>query len=68
MREKNYNISAQLDEVRETFCPDWRLGQFIMNFFNFVMHTTGRDPFYMEDNALAAMLKKYQEYIIETMR
>ena len=41
--------------------PNWRFGQFIMNFFSWC----GRDPFYLEDKELEELLIRYVEKMQE---
>lgn len=43
---------AQLAEIWETQCPDWRFGQLISNVFS-------GDPFYLEEDAAMKMIRDY---------
>lgn len=49
----------RVEKLHRTFCPDWRVGQLLMNFISWL----GRDPYYMEDEEL---LKKIDEYFEAT--
>lgn len=40
--------------------PDWRLGQFILNFLDYV----NKDIFYMEDDEFLEYLENYEEDIL----
>ncbi len=50
------------DEVRkihmETF-PDWRYGQFTMNFFGWLMAKKGIDGFFPEEDKMLEYMKEY---------
>lgn len=42
----------QLADIWESQCPDWRFGQLIMNVLQ-------KDPFYIEDDEIMEIFKKY---------
>ena len=42
----------QLADIWEGQCPDWRFGQLIVNVID-------RDPFYMEEDEMMEVFKKY---------
>lgn len=39
--------------------PDWRFGQLVMNFFGWVSHTKGIDPFFPEEDRMLTYFKEY---------
>ena len=55
----------------DTFCeelkkmwhkvPDWRFGQLMSNFLGDVYSKTGRDIFFIEDDEMVELVKKYTE-------
>ena len=46
----------ELGRIHKEYFPDWRYGQFIVNFLRWY----GRDPFFLEEDA---MLKKIYEFV-----
>lgn len=61
MRDKN-RISVftkELERIWMQCYPDWRFGQLMMNFLNYVALEYKRDPFFPEE---AEMLKYLKEY------
>ena len=42
----------QLADIWESRCPDWRFGQLIMNVLT-------EDPFYIEDDEMMEIIKRY---------
>ena len=39
--------------------PDWRVGQFWMNFLGWVQNVKKRDPFFPEESEMLTYLKEY---------
>ena len=60
MRDINriYPIMNELTTIWTTYCPDWRFGQLIENFKKF---TEVEDLFYIEDDKMLEVLKKFKE-------
>ena len=60
MRDPNRldGFYTELCRVHCTYFPDWRFGQFMMNFLGNVA-STGRDPFFPEENEMLKLLHKY---------
>lgn len=42
-----------------TYFPDWRAGQFWMNFLNWIQNEKKRDPFFPEEKEMLTYLKEY---------
>lgn len=42
-----------------TYMPDWRVGQFWMNFLGWVQSKKNRDPFFPEEKEMLTYLKEY---------
>ena len=59
MRDPNrlYELYAELQRIHIRYFPDWRFGQFMMNFLN------NTDPFYWEEDEC---LKKLREFVGES--
>lgn len=57
MRDPNRldNFYEQLKQIHKENFPDWRFGQFLMNFISWY----GRDPFYLEEGRFIEILKLY---------
>lgn len=55
-------FTQQVREFWHTY-PDWRFGQFMCNFLGFVTTETKRDPFFIEDDEMASLLKKYYDQL-----
>lgn len=39
--------------------PDWRFGQFICNFFGWMVSEKGIDPFFPEEKEMVSLLSEY---------
>ena len=48
-----------LRDLHKECFPDWRFGQLMLNFLGWIQHNKGRDPFYIEENEMLALLKEY---------
>lgn len=55
------NFYDELKRIHK-YIPDWRFGQFMMNFMNWYYHKYKRDCFYIEDEK---MMKYIEEFIDE---
>ena len=42
-----------------TYMPDWRVGQFWMNFLGWVQNEKKCDPFFQEESEMLTYLKEY---------
>lgn len=49
----------QLCKLHKKYYPDWRFGQFMMNFMEFVACKKHNDPFFSEEDIMLAYLKEY---------
>lgn len=61
MRDHN-RLDRFYDEVKKIHkvsFPDWRFGQLISNFFNWLFHEKGKDCFYPEEEDMIGYLKEY---------
>ena len=51
----------RLTEIHKTYFPDWRFGQFIINFYSWYYNEYRRDVFYVEDEFILDDIKKFAE-------
>ena len=51
MRDKNRipEFTKELERIWMQCYPDWRFGQFMVNFFNYVAFEYKRDPFFQKN-------------------
>lgn len=42
-----------------TYMPDWRAGQFWVNFLSWIQNKKERDPFFPEEDELLTYLKEF---------
>lgn len=49
----------ELKRMHMTYFPDWRFGQFMMNFFERVMIKEKIDPFFPEEDEMLSYLKDF---------
>jgi hypothetical protein len=47
------------------YCPDWRFGQLMINFFNWVALEKKCDPFFHEEDRMLRYLKEYAGESVE---
>lgn len=61
MRNPNrlYDFYNEVTRLHMTYMPNWRAGQFWMNFLGFVQRKKNRDPFFPEEQELLAYLREY---------
>lgn len=52
------NLYNELKELHKQV-PDWRFGQFIMNFISWYMTKYKRDIFYVEDDKIIYLFKEF---------
>ena len=48
----------ELGDIWKTKCPDWRFGQFMMNFLGWVANKY-KDPFFPEEAEMTKFLREY---------
>lgn len=48
-----------LKEIHKTYFPDWRFGQFIINFQGWYYDKYHRDVFYVEDGSVLGDIKDF---------
>ena len=53
-------FSAKLIDCWSEY-PDWRFGQFICNFFGWLVSEKGIDPFFPEEDKMAELLDEYKQ-------
>lgn len=49
----------ELKEIHAEYFPDWRFGQFMLNFFGWVTNDKKRDMFFPEEAETMKLLKEY---------
>ena len=54
-----YNFYNEVTRLHMTYMPDWRVGQFWMNFLGWVQNEKKRDPFFQEESEMLTYLKEY---------
>ena len=61
MRDKNRipEFTKELEIIWMQCYPDWRFGQLMMNFLNYVALEYKRDPFFPEESEMLKYLKEY---------
>ena len=52
------NLYNELKELHKQI-PDWRFGQFVMNFISWYMIKYKRDIFYVEDDKIISLFKEF---------
>lgn len=52
-------FTAELNRIWKTYYLDWRFGQFMINFLDFVKSKKKRDPFFPEESEMLTYLKEY---------
>ena len=61
MRDPNrlYKFYENLRDMHMTHFPDWRFGQFMLNFIEWYYNKYKRDIFYIEDDKMVKIIKEY---------
>ena len=61
MRDPNrlYDFYEILRAIHQNNIPDWRFGQFIMNFMGWYCDKYKRDIFYIEDDKMMKVIREY---------
>lgn len=54
-----YNFYNEVTRLHMTYMPDWRVGQFWMNFLGWVQNEKRCDPFFSEESEMLTYLKEY---------
>lgn len=52
-------------ETHKSFFPDWRISQFMLNFFSWHMNTYKTDGFYVEEDEF---IKRVKNFAVEMAR
>lgn len=62
MRDKNRisEFTKELERIWMQYYPDWRFGQLMVNFLNYVVSEHNRDPFFPEESEMLKYLKEYE--------
>lgn len=50
---------SQLCQAHQSFFPDWRFGQLMLNFLAWVQTQKHRDPFFPEEAEMLSLLHEY---------
>lgn len=60
MRDPNRldRFYTELCRIHRTYFPDWRYGQFMVNFSNWLKGMEKIDPFFPEESEMLSLLKK----------
>lgn len=53
------NFYEKLKNIHKTEFPDWRFGQFIINFLSWY----GQDPFYLEESKMLAKIQEFVDHL-----
>lgn len=63
MRDPNrlYGFYDELRNIHIEKFPDWRFGQFCVNFFSWVMSEKGYDPFFPEEDKMIEYLREFAQ-------
>lgn len=61
MRDPNrlYKFYENLRDMHMIHFPDWRFGQFMLNFIEWYYNKYGRDIFYIEDDKMPTILDEF---------
>ena len=61
MRDPNrlYNFYNEVTRLHMTYMPDWRVGQFWLNFLSWLSTEKNNDPFFPEESAMLTYLKEF---------
>lgn len=64
MRDPNRldNLYEKLKEIHKKDFPDWRFGQFMLNFLGWLGQD--RDPFFPEDDAMIEYFEQYANHLV----
>lgn len=57
--ERIDGFTKELNRVWKTYYSDWRFGQFMMNFFEYIMKVSRIDPFFLEEHQTLTYLKEF---------
>ena len=57
--ERLYDFYNELTRVHITHFPDWRFGQFCINFMHWITTAKERDPFFIEEPVMIDLLHEY---------
>lgn len=53
-----------LKEIHQTKLPDWRFGQFMINFFQWHLAVYGTDCFYLEEDRFLERIYQYVRILL----
>ena len=57
--ERLYRFYSELTEIHRRSFPDWRFGQFMMNFLGWMQSNKNKDPFFPEEDKMLEYIKEY---------
>ena len=52
-------IYNEIQDIHKTYLSDWRIGQLMSNFFDYIRLSNKTDVFFMEDSKFLAEFKNY---------
>ena len=63
MRDNNRipEFTKELERIWMQCYPDWRFGQLMINFLNYVASEYNHDPFFIEETEMLKYLKEYEK-------
>lgn len=63
MRDPNRldNFYDEMKKYHQRYLPDWRFGQTMMNFFDWLVRTYKVDPFFPEEDRMLQWFKEFCE-------
>ena len=61
MRDPNRfdNFYKEVCEIHKEKFPDWRYGQLMSNFLDWIITSKKRDPFFFEENEILRLFTEY---------
>ena len=61
IRDSNrlYNFYNEVTRLHMTYIPDWRVGQFWLNFLSWLSTEKNNDPFFPEESQMLTYLREY---------
>lgn len=54
-----YNFYNEVTRLHMTYMPDWRVGQFWLNFLSWIQNEKKRDPFFPEESQMLTYLREF---------
>lgn len=54
-------FTKELERIWMQYYSDWRFGQLMINFLNYVASEYNHDPFFLEETEMLKYLKEYEK-------